>query len=294
MRLIFFLFCLVLLPACSVNTKLIVDKGQVQLLETPAQVPFITKNRLIFIPVKIDNQEYYFMLDTGAGISAIDTKLARRLEMKKMKNLRVSDAANQTDRISQSSLTAIEIGGYQFQNTAVIIYDFSNFPITIPNFGGIIGQPIISKINWKIDFKKGQLELSEASFSVGQQEKIPFIYHRNQLPYLTLILEGEPFIALLDTGSANQVEFPDDNNTSKYLLKNYPVYSDTLENYTLNQRTEVVIREVKVPHIILGKTTSIEEVYVSIKNLDELRVGANLFNDKILILDTDNQWIAVE
>lgn len=280
--------------ACSPTSRLsFVNEGEIKKIGISSPIPFQSKGHLIFIPVTIAKKQYHFMLDTGAGINAVDSKLAEELEMSTKNFQSVSDAANQNARIARSELKSIEIGAYVFENTDAIIFDFTNFPISIPNFGGIIGQPIINKMNWKIDFTSNQLEVSDTSFSVETLEKIPFQYHKNNLPYLSITIEGKKLDALLDLGSSNQVELPDDYRVAEKIIERYPVRTDILEAYTLNQKIDIIVKEVKMSMVQLGAKTRIEEVYVSIKELDEVRLGAALFKKKILVLDTDNQWIAI-
>lgn len=270
-----------------------VNTGSVERQGTPQQLKIINKNGLVLLPIEIGDDIYHFILDTGAGVSAIDSQLAAQLQLEKLRSAPVGNASNQRQKFDFVSVKELKISHLLFLNTIAITEDFSNFPIEVSNFGGIIGQPIIAKANWKIDLKNKTLDVSDTAFLSETMTSIPYEIGDNRLPYISINIEGEKQKILLDTGCSDMLNMSNRTTISRKLMNKYPVKIHELEVYTLGQQRTVIIKELKLPQLILGNSLPIEDVFIRFDNINDQKLGMPMFKNKTLVINPSRQEIGV-
>ena len=72
----------------------------------------------------------------------------------------ISGASKRKIKFGEEYVRLLKIGTVDFKNTFALNGDLDGLKQQIPNFGGIIGQTIINKANWQIDFPNKKLILS--------------------------------------------------------------------------------------------------------------------------------------
>jgi len=76
------------------------------------------------------------------------------------KTQRISGASKRKIKFGEEYVRLLKIGTVDFKNTFALNGVLDGLKQQIPNFGGIIGQTIINKANWQIDFPNKKLILS--------------------------------------------------------------------------------------------------------------------------------------
>lgn len=144
---------MLLLFSCSV-TKL-QQQGSVEPQSFHSKLDFTTKKTVIVLEAKINGEVKNFLFDTGADLSLIqrDTTLGKASNY--------SGASKRKMELGKEVLESLELGNISFLNTHALNGDLKGLKEQIPDFGGIIGQSIISKANWLIDYPNGKLEISD-------------------------------------------------------------------------------------------------------------------------------------
>ncbi len=132
------------LTACS--TTRLQQEGTVETEANHYKLQFSTTKTLIILPVEIDGVTKNFLFDTGAEVTVLqkDTIVG--------KTTSVTGATNRSMALGHETISSLKIGGIKFRNTHAMSGNLVGLKEQIPNFGGIIGQPIISKTNWLINY----------------------------------------------------------------------------------------------------------------------------------------------
>ena len=135
----------------------------------PFQVVELEKNSYhLLINSKIDNQDFLFVVDTGASKSVIDKKLVAGLKRIPVKN----DAPIATGLMAEKipieivSIPVIEIEGIRLKKVTAVVADLSAIndvyhKMTGRIIGGLIGCDILIKYFKSIDFRKQELKIKK-------------------------------------------------------------------------------------------------------------------------------------
>ncbi len=139
------------------------------------EIPFTYFKEFIIVPVKIENKEYNFLFDTGAELNIIDPKVANELNLKLLKKSTITSDKESEKNISMVELKNINIGGINFQESVGMIWDLSNFTKLIGciRIDGIIGNNLMRKVNWQINYENRTLQLSDKmeGFKISNKAK---------------------------------------------------------------------------------------------------------------------------
>ena len=116
-------------------------KGTVEKSEFYYSTEFTTLKSLLVIPVDINGEIKNFLFDTGADATVIqrDTLLG--------KTTKIGGASNRKMTFGKEIVESMKIGTVNFQNTFAWNTDLVGLKEQVTDFGGLIGQPIISKAN---------------------------------------------------------------------------------------------------------------------------------------------------
>ncbi|MEM8893906.1 MAG: retropepsin-like aspartic protease, partial [Bacteroidota bacterium] len=145
--------------AASCSLKHYQQQGKVSPKRYHQAVPFTTFKHVITLPVEVDGETRNFLLDTGAQLSLLQTDEA------KGKAMTVGGASKRTTTLYRNKVSSIRIGDVSFKKVNVLSGDFTGLKEQIPNFGGLIGQSVLNKANWKIDYPNRMLEVSNMPFA---------------------------------------------------------------------------------------------------------------------------------
>ena len=232
-----FLFVLV---SCSVTKNQ--TKGNVYPENFNCEIKFTTVKSVIVLPFKIDGVSKNFLFDTGADLSLIqrDTILGRKGNY--------SGAANQKMKLGNEFVKSLKICTIDFQNTFAGNGNLEGLKQQIPNFGGIIGQPIISKANWLINYPKKTLQISNTDITDTSFKTI-HIKREGGAPYTFITIDGSQQKVIVDFGSSSDFNLPKDSKLAKQLLQTYKFKDNERERYTLGGLQKIKEKVAEIPLI---------------------------------------------
>ena len=141
-----------LLIGCSI-TKL-QQKGNVHPDVFTFGTSFTTQKSILILPFEFNGVTKNFLFDTGADVSLIQ----QEYPIGKTKN--ISGASNRKMKLKKEYVKSLKIGTVEFKNTFALNGDLDGLKQQILDFGGIIGQTIINKANWQIDYPNKKLKIS--------------------------------------------------------------------------------------------------------------------------------------
>ena len=270
------LFLVAILSSCSITKYQ--KKGETYPAKFHDSIMFSTAKSIILIPAVVDDETKNFLFDTGAQLNLIQR------DEPKGRKAKVAGASDRKTKLGSEITKSLKIGQIAFLNTASWNGNLEGLKEQIPNFGGIIGQSVISKANWKIDYPNKVLEISDQPFPHSTFKPID-IKREEGTPYVFITIEKVKHKAVIDLGSSSRgINVPDNHPLADELLKKYSFENNTREIYSLGGNQLVKEKIGTIPSVSLNDIR-FNDVQVDIRRSSQLRIGMNFFKDCILIID---------
>lgn len=181
-------------------------------------MPFHYQAGNIYVKVRVnDDDEVFFVLDSGAGINIIDKEFARRKGLISEGRFPAKGIGGY-DSASVAVIDSLTIGEVRLFNQIAAVVNLSELALASPGeLGGLIGYDLLSRMPAKVDFGKQNLILyNPLSFvAPDSQFAVPLIL-TSKVPSVEITLDGCRGRFLVDLGSAFGVilhkPFVDRNN----------------------------------------------------------------------------------
>ncbi|MEM9831986.1 MAG: pepsin/retropepsin-like aspartic protease family protein [Bacteroidota bacterium] len=264
------------------NLKKLQQTGYIQPEDFYYEFPFNTYKSLIIVPVKLsDDTPRNFLFDTGADLTVIqrDTIVG--------KSLKVTGASDRTAKFGREVITSFQIGDVDFRSLQAINSDLEGLRDKVPNFGGFIGQNVIGKANWRIDYPNQTLTLSSRDLSDNKFQKIK-VDRKEGSPFVTITIDGETYQAMVDLGASSALGIPDESKLAKQLLSKYDLREEEREVYTIGG-VQTVKQQVGTIPLVTLDNYEMADVEVKISRTNRIRLGSRFFKDHILYIDNINR-----
>ena len=267
--------------SCSV-TK-IQKKGTVQPQNFNFVTEFTTAKSVIILPFEIDGISKNFLFDTGAYYNVIQ----RNSTIGKTENY--GGATNRKMKLGKEYVKSMKIGNVDFQNTYAVNGNLEGLKEQILNFGGIIGQPIINKANWLIDYPNKKIQISNQNL-VGETFKTIQIKRKGGAPYTYISINGTKHKVIIDFGSSSEFNLPKESKLAKQLLQQYKFTDNERNRYTIGGLQTIKEKVGIVPIIKLGNM-EFKNVNTTINVSSQPRIGIGFFkNCEIYIDNLENSY----
>jgi predicted aspartyl protease len=116
----------------------------------------------VTVAVKLgDSGPFRFLIDTGASLSSIAPRVARRLDLSAAGRIRATSAGND-GTLALVRARAIELGWRRLRVPwLVVLPDDRDHPLA--SFDGILGQDVLRQLDYLVDVRRGELWLSPPS-----------------------------------------------------------------------------------------------------------------------------------
>ncbi len=256
-------------------------KGSVETPEFYYSSGFTTMKSLLLIPVEIDGETRNFLFDTGAGATVVQR------EVLKGNTTKVGGASNRKMTFGKEYVASMKIGKVNFKNTFAWNGDLEGLKEQIPNFGGLIGQPIIAKANWLINYPDSILTISNKHLADDGFQSIT-INRSGGAPYVDIMILGKKYEAIIDLGSSSGLSVPEDSKLAKVIVSNIELVESKKEIYTIGGLKMTKKKEGVLPLVKLGKL-DFTDVPVNVKHTSQIRLGNVFFNKHVLYIDNINK-----
>lgn len=191
----------------------------------PAPAPITTipfefrKNEIILQATPAGGLPLNFMLDTGVDPSAIDTATANQLGAT-VDRSGAGEAAGAGDgpglEVMPAMIPVLSIGGTSFPPVEALAADLSGFGAALElDLAGILGHSFLEGRVVRIDYAAKRIDIAAFREAlpppvtpVKQSYTVPFNMNSEDdpTPVFELIVEGQPVIVTLDTGSSGGLE----------------------------------------------------------------------------------------
>ncbi len=277
-------FVILISNGCSVIKNQ--NKGSVVPKDFDYTLEFQTMKSLLILPFKIDGETKNFIFDTGADYSLIQRD---SLVGKKGK---FAGASKRKMELGNEIIASLKIGDIDFKNTIALNGDLEGLKSKIPNFGGLIGQPVIKKANWLIDYPNKTLNISNKNFTATGFEGIPILKNQSA-PYTYISINGVKHKVIIDLGSSSEFNLPEDSKLAKELIRDYNFTSNERERYTLGGMQTTKEQVGIIPVIKLGNL-EFKNVNTSINVSSQPRIGIAFFKDCEIYIDNSNKTYKIK
>ncbi len=277
------LFSILLLALFLVNcsVKKLQRAGAVNPTDFNTKVSFETHKGVIGLDLSIDGQERKFLFDTGADLTVIQRDSISG------KTFKVSGASKRKMELGKEIVTSMRVGSIDFQNTYALNGDLSGLKEQIPAFGGLIGQSIIGKANWLIDYPGKYMTISNSNLADDTFKQIKILRENGNNPYTFLTYDGIEYKVVIDMGSSSVLNLPDDSRFAKDVSRKIKLSENTRDRYTLGGVQTVKEKVGVIPELKLGEFT-FENVNFNINRSSQPRIGIRFFNEYLIYIDNSN------
>lgn len=162
-------------------------------------IPFNLEKRLLVFKGSINGVPIDFAFDTGAfsTVSNTNTNAIAKIERAGGKR-KVEDANQEVVKIDNTNIKTLAIGSKQVTNLKALSFDmpFLNCANLV-----LLGQDVIKKFNWNIDFQKQVLYVSDAPFEVDSLMVTWPVTYKSKRPHINFEINGRKYInCLIDMG----------------------------------------------------------------------------------------------
>ncbi|MEM6846418.1 MAG: hypothetical protein AAF632_29705 [Bacteroidota bacterium] len=242
---------------------------------------FNTYKSLIIVPVKLDDHTpRNFLFDTGSDLVVIqrDTIVG--------KSLKVTGASDRIVKFGREVIPSFQIGDVNFRNLQAINSNLEGLKDKVPNFGGFIGQNVISKANWRIDYPNQTLTLSSLDLADSTFQKIE-VNRKEGSPFVTITIDGEQYQAMIDLGASSALGVPNESKLAQQILGKYDLREEEREAYTVGG-IQMVKQQVGTIPLVTLDNYEMADVEVKISRTNRIRLGNCFFKDHILYIDNIN------
>ncbi len=271
------LFAIILFLSFSCSVTKNQKKGTVFPKIFNYETDFTTSKTIMIVPFKINEDSKNFYFDTGAQ----NTVIQRDSIIGKTEN--VTGASKREMKFGTETVTSIKIGNIDFRNTIALNGNMKGLKEQIPNFGGIIGQPIIDKANWLIDYPNKKLRISNENLVDETFKKIK-IKREGGSPYTYISINGIEYKVIIDFGSSSEFSLPKESKLAKQLLQQYEFTDNERDRWTIGGNQTIKEKVGVLPLVKLGDI-EFKNINTKINVQSQPRIGIGFFKDCIIYID---------
>lgn len=224
-------------------------------------IPFTTKSSLLAFKGKINVIESDFVIDTGAFIGVITTSKANSAKIKIIGNKNVTDSNDNDSKMQQGIIESLFIGSFEIKNVKSVVYDM---PLLACNDYYLLGGNAINTLNWKIDFEKNVLYVSQSTFEHSREMlEMPISYKQNRHFTNFIINETEFKNCLIDLGYNGFFEVSDKNPFFKKLMQ------ENKERVIMGSKLNMSLSKMKINNYY---AFSFDNLKIDTKKFDHLKI----------------------
>jgi len=253
----------------------IFKSGKVQQKEFFVEkIPFERIMGLPVIKVKIGEEYYKFLYDTGA-VNLISTVIAKKHLIKEINKIEIYDSQGSSDEMSIGKVDSISIGGINFLNFGTLISNEEKIKISCLEVDGIIGANLMRKVIWLLNFEKNEISISnnKDKFQLNNYKSIPFSKNNQGTPVIEVEIDSiSKYRPILDTGYNGKI------------LLDYNNFNKTLHENNLNV-VEVIGAGSK--GLLLKKKS--DRISSSLIKFSKIRVGKDFFENQVIEFSNINK-----
>jgi Aspartyl protease len=171
-------------------------------------IPFEIIEDWIAVKLLVNGIELKFLFDTHASLTTLSSEFAKRLSLDKKGWITVQDGKGERQKTDIFKINNLKVGDLVCEGTSCVTTHLPNFMTEI-GFDGLLGADIINRFNWKINFDKKEIVITDKRIEKTDKEEEFYFYMRGNVPYVTLKVGNQEYgYTLLDFGCSGGIIFP--------------------------------------------------------------------------------------
>jgi hypothetical protein len=252
-------------------------------------IPFSTQTSLLVFKGKLNGVEVNFAFDTGASLGVLNSKNVFRAKIINSGNRAVTDSNEKSSRVGQGQINVMSIGAFDFNEVKSVITDM---PFLYCNDLYLLGGDVINQLNWKFDFMKKMIYISNLAFDQPQNSYSIPIKIKNNRHFADITLKGKTIKkCLIDMGYNGVFEGVSDDDVLSDLYDFYKQKNMVVEsqNFSMGLTSMSVANET---HNFMASNFSIGDfqvpnIKVLTKQNSENKLGLGFFSSsaKLLVMN---------
>lgn len=177
-----------------------------------AEIPFETTGGRVYMPTSIGGKDVPMILDSGAGVTLIDSDLAKDIRAKSNGEIPVGGAGEQAQKGALLTDTTVWLSGKRAKSNVFLAMPLKPmFPFEGRRMHGILGADLFNRYIVQIDYPAAKVRLYDPATYVhrGKSPSLPLTF-ANNLPQIDVKLNVPtlgltPGVAMIDTGASGTV-----------------------------------------------------------------------------------------
>jgi predicted aspartyl protease len=208
------------------------------------ELPFrLSDGYLISVEGQIGTQAHLkFILDTGASISTVDSKIADRLKLKRL----ATESFNFDRKLTweQATFPEVRFGPNRATNIVMLVGHLAQYSEFARNADAIIGLDLLRLSNFTVDYNARKIIFH----SLVQATAAPPNNPLSNFLFLEILVQGHPVRLIVDTGFPGILVF------EERLLRSVPdlTSADTAWNVTMGGRLHA--KQTTLHGVVIGPT----------------------------------------
>lgn len=275
-----------LIAGCVPTAPDMVATGHVEPTEYEARLPMQTHHGTALITASAQGIAGRFVLDTGAALTVLDRMplLGERLA--------VQSATGDEVAMVAATVETVRVGPVAFRHSYAASGDLSMLAEQIPDFLGLLGQAVLAKANWLIDYERGEVTLRSDSRPPEGMEAVS-VHYRGGLPYVVLDIDGITVEALLDSGASTYLTLPRQSSVAQRLQQKYDFVEQVKTRLTIDGAIEQRVSAGTLPVLGVGVVQR-RDVPVELRDTERPRLGARFLaaQSRIFLQGGADIWLA--
>lgn len=167
------------------------------------KIDFQDKFGYFIIPIKIGNDNYEYIFDTG-GYNTLTSEIMERHQLPKLMEVETGSSNQIKSKITLTKIPSVTIGGIEFKEVGAFNFDFEkSLQIKCYTNGGLIGKSIIKEAVWQINKQDKKIILTDNLDNLKNLKnaiKIKVKLDKLFNPFIKVKLNGKTKPFLLDFG----------------------------------------------------------------------------------------------
>ncbi len=166
-------------------------------------IPAIIENRYVFLPVHLNGKgPFNFMLDTGAGLTFVNRKVADSLKLEISGDIPVRGIGG-FGTIGFIPIDSFNIGELSLYLDRAVVFDFDEAQSEmVKNIDGVLGYDYFVRFPQKIDIRSQEIVIyNPETENVGISGHAMELEIYANVPVFQVPVNGEPLRLLLDLGA---------------------------------------------------------------------------------------------
>jgi len=289
-------FLIVLFVGCSPKWQDVIQYGSIDKEDFHEILKVELRHGLIIVPIKLKGKTYRFLFDSGAPQS-ISEELQEEFNFKVVSSGNIKDTDNHRLKVNYVSVDTLHIGSIPFLDQTAFVTSFKSSPmISCLKLDGIIGSNLMRYCNWKIDYAKAELHLSNTTQALLKESSIKIPFRPDQQYDINIDLKiGSHTLQNLkvDYGSNGSLSLPNHVFNTLKQKQHFETFreSGTKQSGLFGKPTDLTREIAYADTLIIGN--------IEIHNVEFRSGGSGLIGHKILsrfiiIIDWENKFLFLE